>query len=141
MKTYRSTHMIRFEDLNHHANLYAGRGIEWMIEASFIAAALAHGDREGLLYKNTHQFDFRKSVQPGEIVTFASTVVRAGKKSITMHVYLVDEATGERKAEGYTTFVTVNPENNKPLVHKIILDDVEDREELKWRETANFFFK
>ena len=39
MKTYRASHMIKMDDLNHHKNLYAGRGIEWMVEASFIAAA------------------------------------------------------------------------------------------------------
>lgn len=141
MKSYRATHMVRLEDLNHHRNLYAGRAIEWMVESSFIAATLTYGNGEGLLYKNTHQFDFRKSVQPGEIICFVSTVVRAGGKSLTMHVDLIEEATGQCKAEGYTTFVTVDPENNMPIEHGMTLDDTDDEDEMKWRKTAEGFFR
>ena len=69
MKTYRASHMIKMDDLNHHKNLYAGRGIEWMVEASFIAAAAETGDRHGLLFRNCHKFEFNKSVEPGEIMS------------------------------------------------------------------------
>lgn len=141
MKTYKATHMVKMEDLNHHRNLYAGRGIEWMVEASFITAALEHGDGHGLLYKNTHQFSFEKSVEPGEIISFCGTMVRAGKKSITMRVGLVSEGTGELKAEGYTTFVTVKPHTHETMEHGIVLDKTEDINELAWREKANSFFK
>ena len=71
--------MIRMEHLNHHANLYAGRGIEWMVESAFMAACLTHGDKNGLLYKNMRRFDFSRSVEPGDIVRYESTVVRAGQ--------------------------------------------------------------
>ena len=80
--------MIRMEHLNHHANLYAGRGIEWMVESAFMAACLTHGDKNGLLYKNMHRFDFSRSVEPGDIVRYESTVVRAGRTSLTVHVDL-----------------------------------------------------
>ncbi|MEG0156681.1 MAG: hotdog domain-containing protein [Anaerovoracaceae bacterium] len=133
--------MVRFEDLNHHKNLYAGRGIEWMIESAFISAALAYGDGEGILYKNTHQFEFNKSIAPGEIITFESSVVRAGTKSLTMYVSLTNEYTGERCAEGYATFVTVDPKNNRPVEHGISLGKTDDEEEHKRREVAASFFK
>ncbi|MEA4922522.1 MAG: hotdog domain-containing protein [Eubacteriaceae bacterium] len=141
MKTYKSTHMVRYEDLNHHKNLYAGRAIEWMIESSFISASLAYGDGEGLLYKNTHKFDFTRSVLPGEIISFASTVVRAGTTSLTMHVHLIDETTGEKKAEAFTTFVTVEPGTNRSVKHGMVLDETDDEEEIKWRKEAGGFFK
>ena len=35
--------MIRMEHLNHHGNLYAGQGIEWMIENSFIVVNCEYG--------------------------------------------------------------------------------------------------
>ena len=54
------------EHLNHHGNLYAGQGIEWMIETSFIVVCTEYGDPQGLLYKNTHKFDFYKSIDPGD---------------------------------------------------------------------------
>lgn len=140
MKRYKSIHMVRMEDLNHHENLYAGRGIEWMMESSFIAACLEHGDKHGLLYKNTHQFNFMKSVEPGDIVSYESVVVRTGSTSLTMHVQLMNEMTGELHAEGYTTFVTIKPGTKTPLKHGIVLDDTDDSQELKWRETAAGFF-
>ena len=133
--------MVKMEDLNHHTNLYAGRAIEWMIEASFIAVSLEYGDGHGLLYKNTHQFSFDKSVEPGEIISFRSTVVRTGKKSMTIRVGLISEKTGELKAEGYTTFVTVQPHSNQSVAHGLTLDETEDADELSWRAKADSFFK
>ena len=91
--------MIRMEHLNHHANLYAGRGIEWMVESAFMAACLTHGDKNGLLYKNMHRFDFSRSVEPGDIVRYESTVVRAGRTRLPVHVDLKNEQTGDLYAE------------------------------------------
>ena len=131
--------MIKAEDLNHHENLYAGRAIEWMMEASFIAAVGEHKNKNRLLYKNTHQFDFFSPVEPGEIISYLSTVVRAGNTSFTIHIDLKSEDTGTIKAEGYTTFVTID-ENNKPMKHEIVLDDTDSQEEIKWRSSAEGFF-
>lgn len=140
MKTYTATHMVKMEDLNHHGNLYAGRAIEWMVEASFIAVSLEHGDGHGLLYKNTHQFSFDKSVEPGEIISYRSTVVRTGNKSLTIRVGMYSEKTGEQKAEGFTTFVSVHPQTKESVPHGLILDNTEDGDELSWRAKANAFF-
>jgi len=131
--------MIRPEDLNHHHNLYAGRAIEWMVESSFVAVTLTYGDGDGIRYKNTHKFDFKKSVLPGEIIGFYATVTRTGGSSLTIHVDMKDEKTGEVRAVGCTTFVTVN-DAGRPLRHGIKLDDTEDQEELKWRKEAESFF-
>jgi len=139
MKTHEAAHMVRYEDLNHHANLYAGRAIEWMVESSFVAITLAYGDGEGLRYKNTHKFDFMKSVYPGDIISFASTVVRFGRTSATIHVDLIDDASGEVRAEGYTTFVTVD-KDGRSMAHGMELDETDDPQELKWRKEANSFF-
>ena len=124
--------MIKMDDLNHHKNLYAGRGIEWMVEASFIAAAAETGDRHGLLFK--------KSVEPGEIISYCSTLVRCGRTSITIHVDLISEETGEIKATGYTTFVTVVANTHDKRVHGIVLDETDNKEELEWRAEADSFF-
>ena len=132
--------MVRMEALNHHRNLYAGRGTEWMIEASFITACLEHGDKNGLLYKNTHKFDFFKSVEPGDIVSYEGVVVRAGRTSLTIHVYLKNEQTGELHAEGYTTFVTVKSGTKEPAAHGITLDETSDEQELSWRAEAKRLF-
>lgn len=140
MKKYKSIHMVRMEDLNHHENLYAGRGIEWMIESSFIAACLEHGEKQGILYKNTHQFNFVRSVEPGDIISYESIVVRTGRTSLTMYVCMKNEYTGELHAEGYTTFVTVRPGTKTPLEHGIQLDETDEPCELEWRKRAASFF-
>ena len=140
MKTYNATHMIRYEDLNHHANLYAGRASEWMIEASFAAVTIVFGNGDGLRYKNTHKFDFRKSVYPGDIITFAAKVVRMGKTSITVHVELIDEKTEESKAESFVTYVTVDNEG-RPVRHELSLDETHDQKEKEWRKEAESFFR
>lgn len=140
MKRYKSLHMVRPEHLNHHFNLYAGQGIEWMTESAFIAACLEYGNKDGLLYKNTHRFDFIKSVEPGDVISYESMVVRAGKTSLTIHIALKNEHTGQLHAEGYVTFVTVDPDTKESVAHGIVLDDTDDREELKWREEADSFF-
>lgn len=140
MKRYKSSHMIRPEHLNHHSNLYAGQGIEWMVETSFIVVNCEYGDPQGLLYKNTHKFDFYHSVNPGDIVTYKGLIVRTGRTSLTIRVGLYDEKTGVLNAEGFTTFVTVNPETNRPVAHGITLDEPADEEEKKWREEADGFF-
>lgn len=141
MKTYKATHMIKYEDLNHHESLYAGRAIEWMIEASFIAAGVAHGKIDGLVYKNTHKFDFIKPVIAGEIITYESTVVRVGSKSLTMRVGVYEEGSHEQRAEGYTTFVCVDEETGKSCPCDVVIDETDDAEELAWREEAAGFFK
>ena len=140
MKRYRSSHMVRMEHLNHHGNLYAGQGIEWMIETSFIVVCTEYGDPQGLLYKNTHKFDFYKTVNPGDIITYEGVIVRAGRTSLTLRVGLYNEKTGDLHAEGFTTFVSVD-ENNHAVPHGMVLDEPADEEERRWREEAESFFR
>ena len=141
MKRYKASRMIRMEHLNHHGNLYAGQAIEWMVETSFIVVNCEYGDPQGLLYKNTHKFDFYKSVNPGDIVYYEGLIVRTGRTSLTIRVGLYNEKTGELMAEGFTTFVSVDPETNKPVGHGIVLDEPTSDEEVQWRKEAESFFR
>lgn len=141
MKRYKSSHMVRMEHLNHHGNLYAGQAIEWMVETSFIVVNCEYGDPQGLLYKNTHKFDFYHSIDPGNIVYYEGVIVRTGRTSLTIRVGLYDEKTGILNAEGFTTFVSVDPKTNRPVGHGLVLDEPADEEESKWREEAEGFFK
>lgn len=140
MKRYKASHMIRAEHLNHHGNLYAGQAIEWMIEMSFITVNCEYGNPQGLLYKNTHKFDFYKSVNPGDIVYYEGVIVRAGRTSLTVRVGLYNELTDELMAEGFTTFVTVDTKTSRPVSHGITLDVPADEGEKAWRMEAGSFF-
>ncbi|QAT43133.1 acyl-CoA thioesterase [Aminipila luticellarii] len=141
MKTYKAMHMVKMEDLNPHQTLYAGRAIEWMVEASFTAAALEYGDGSGVVYKNTHQFNFEKPVELGEIIGYYSTVVRAGRTSLTVRTALLSEETQELRAEGYVTFVTVKPHTHEKTEHNVQLDETRETFELAWRAKAELFFR
>ena len=44
-------------------------------------------------------------------------------------------------AEGYTTFVSVDPEKGTPVSHGLTLDEPSGEEEIKWREEADSFFR
>lgn len=80
-----------------------------------------------------------KSVEPGDIISYESVIVRTGRTSLTIHVYLKNEQTGEVHAEGYTTFVTVKSGTKEPAAHGICLDETQDLAELKWRQEAEGF--
>ena len=71
---------------------------------------------------------------------YESTVVRAGRTSLTVHVDLKNEQTGDLYAEGYATFVTIDPETKAPKPHGIALDETDDEEEMSWRKEADAFF-
>lgn len=139
MKRYRTTHLIRSEHLNHHGNLYAGRGIEWMIECGFITASTEFGSNH-ILYKDTHKFNFSKPVQPGSIMYYEGTVVRAGRSSLTIRVGMYNQATGEQHAEGIATFIAVDEPSLVPIAHGVVLDETDDAEELEWRKQAETYF-
>lgn len=141
MKRYRAGHMIRPEHLNHHHNLYAGQAIEWMVEASFMAAELTDGVKDGILFRNCHKFEFNKPVLPGEIISYEAMIVRAGTSSITVHVDMISEDTGEIKAQGITTFVTTEPGTTSRRAHNIVLDRTEDVQELEYRKEAEELFR
>lgn len=141
MKKYRAGHMVRPEHLNHHHNLYAGQAIEWMVEASFMAAELADGVKDGILFKNCHKFEFNKSVYAGEIISYEAVIVRAGRSSLTVHVDMISEETGEIKAQGITTFVTTQPDSTVTRAHGIVLDETDDERELEYRREAEGLFR
>ncbi len=102
-------HLVKGEDLNHHGTLYAGRGVEWMVEAGFIAASLAVGD-EHVVCMRINSLLFRKSVRKGQMVTYESGVVYAGRTSLTVYVKVHNSRTGEFIVDGFFTYVRVNAE-------------------------------
>lgn len=140
MKTYTASHMIKMEDLNHHRSLYAGRAIEWMVEAAYMAAAVETGNKEGVLFKNCHKFDFMKSAWPGQVISFRSTIVRCGRSSLTIRVGMYNEENSELLAEGFVTIVMTNAETGEIIAHGIRLDETAGLLEFQWRREADSYF-
>ncbi len=121
MKVYNTIHMIRMEDLNHHKVLYAGRAADWVIESAFVAAVAARGDSKGILFLRMDNFEFLKSILPGDIINFEAKVVSVGKTSLTIHVVGVSEMGDTEHLKADVKFVSVDSTTKKAVPHGIII--------------------
>jgi acyl-CoA hydrolase len=97
--------LVKNEDLNHHGTLYAGRSAEWFVEAGFIAAA-GLTRPEDIVCLKIHGMTFKRPVKGGDVVTFESRIILAGKSSLHAHVRMA--AKGEPVMDGFITFVHVD---------------------------------
>jgi|SRR5208282_4375675 acyl-CoA hydrolase len=105
--TYITNRLVKNEDLNHHRTLYAGRSAEWFVEAGFIAAA-GLTRPEDIVCLKIHGMTFLRPVKGGDVITFESRIILAGRSSLHAHVLM--RAKGEFVMEGFITFVHVDRE-------------------------------
>ena len=119
-----SNHLVKSEDLNHHGTLYAGRIAEWFVEAGFIAAAKIKKP-ESIVCLKIHGMTFSRPVKCGEIVTFTSKIIYAGRTSL---IAFVDVSTKEGQiVKGFVTFIHVD-EDSKPVPHGITIEPSTDED-------------
>ncbi len=100
-------HLVKTEDLNHHGTLYAGRASEWFVEAGFIAAA-QHLRPEMVYCRNVHGMTFQHPVHLGEIASFTSKAVLAGRTSLVC--FIVMKVQDAEIVRGFITFINVDAE-------------------------------
>ena len=65
-KMISTRHLVKGEDLNHHGTLYAGRGVEWMVEAGFMTASAAT-ESEDIVCMRINSLLFSKPVPVAEL--------------------------------------------------------------------------
>jgi acyl-CoA hydrolase len=109
--------LVKNEDLNHHGTLYAGRSAEWFVEAGFIAAA-GLTRPEDIVCLKIHGMTFIRPVRGGDVVTFESRIILAGRSSL--HAYVSMQAKGELVMDGFITFVHVDREG-RACTHGIVI--------------------
>ena len=117
-------HLIKSEDLNHHGTLYAGRASEWFVEAGFIAAA--QWLRPDMVYcRNVHGMTFQRPAHLGEIASFTSKAVLAGRTSLVCFIEM--KINGVEIVRGFITFLNVDAEG-RPQPHglSLVADTPED---------------
>jgi acyl-CoA hydrolase len=119
-----SNHLVKSEDLNHHKTLYAGRSAEWFVEAGFIAAARLKSP-DSIVCLKIHGMTFSRPVHCGEIATYTSKIIYAGKTSMVAFVEMC--ARDELVVSGFITFIHVD-ENSKPQPHGIVIEPVTDED-------------
>jgi acyl-CoA hydrolase len=129
--TNTSNHLVKSEDLNHHGTLYAGRSAEWFVEAGFIAAARLKSP-ESIVCLKIHGMTFTRPVRCGEIATYNSKIIYAGRTSLVAFVEMF--AKEQLVVDGFITFIHVD-ENSNPLEHGIKIDPVTE-EDKKLQEVA-----
>lgn len=111
METHR---LVITEDLNQYGQLFGGRLLSWVDEASFIAATLDFPDSQFVTI-GMDKVEFRFGVTNGTIINISSTWLKQGKTSVT---YKVNVSRG-RPEEGdiifttNVTFVSVDEKGNK----------------------------
>ena len=129
-QVYTTNRLVKGEDLNHHGTLYAGRTAEWFVESGFVAAATLTNP-ENIVCLQIHSMQFTRPVHKGEIASFQSQIVYAGKTSLIAHIHM-SSSSGDI-LEGFISFVHVN-EKGTPLPHGIsITAETEKEIELQQR--------
>lgn len=125
--TYR---FVKSEDLNHHGTLFAGRAAEWFVETGLMTTSF-YVPAENIVMVNINQMSFYKPIHLGELIKCSGVVAYAGRTSFI--VYLKFEVDGEKRVEGFISYVNVD-EDGKSMPHNIKLDlDNEEVKELNER--------
>lgn len=125
-ESIQTSRLVKNEDLNHHGTLFAGRTAEWFVESGFIAAASLL-DPKKLLCLKIHGMHFTKSVYSGQILTFSSKIIYAGRSSLVSFIRVNTENNNDPVVMGFITFIHVD-ENSNPSPHnfEIIPESDED---------------
>ena len=135
MEPIRIPRLIKPEDMNHHGSLYAGRLVEWFIEATYICAARSADLPGTMVCLKIHDLVYKMPFRGGDILTLEARAARAGKSSLTIYGKAFSGDGGRTRAEGYVTFVCVD-ERNRPVAHGLSLPPARDAEDKAVRKRA-----
>ena len=122
-----SQRLIKLADLNHHQTFFAGRCSEYFLESSYFAVA-QYVDTKDTVLLVLHGIDFKFPIFAGDIVTFESKVVAAGKSTITVYTKMYRSREPENTAaDGFATFAYLD-ENHHSRPHGIVITPVTEEE-------------
>lgn len=136
MRTYQVAHLVKIGDLNHHGTLFAGRSAEWMVEASFVAAASEHGHPDEIVCVHINAITYRHPIDRGEILTIESRIVNLSTTSMVVHAEAHSGISGLSFLESFMTFVCIDSETRLKKPHQILLDEPVDEREKELRAKA-----
>ncbi len=81
-----TTHLVKGEDLNHHNTLYAGRCVEWCVQAAYIAAESCFDDATPVVFMSIRGLSMRSPARLGELVRFCGSVDYVGTSTIGIRI-------------------------------------------------------
>ena len=115
METHR---LVITEDLNQYGNLFGGRLLSWVDEASFIAATMEFPQCKFVTI-GMDRVEFRHAVYNGAIIIIRSTRVKIGRTSVQYLVQVFKNQSDPDHVifETRVSFVNVDQEgNNKEIL-------------------------
>ena len=114
METHR---LVITEDLNQYGNLFGGRLLSWVDEASFIAATMEFPQCKFVTI-GMDKVEFRHGVHNGAIIIIRSNRVSIGKTSVKYLVQVFKNHSDPDHVifETTVTFVNVDDEGNKKTI-------------------------
>ena len=122
-----SQRLIKLGDLNHHKTFFAGRCSEWFLESSYYAIN-QYVDTEFAVCLKLHGMDFRFPIHAGDIITYESKVIAAGRSTLSVYTKVYRSREPEKIAcDGFVTFAYVD-ENTHSRPHGIIITPETDEE-------------
>lgn len=124
IKSYRTYHLVKGEDLNHHGTLFAGRSAEWFVEAGFVAAADLVRP-EHVVCLQIHGMQFKRPIKLGEVIAFESKIILAGRTSLVANIRVVINE--EVIVDGYITFINVD-KAGKAQPHGLVIEPANEAE-------------
>lgn len=136
VRIFNSTHLVKSEDLNHHGTLYAGRSVDWMVEAAFNCAAQEHGIPDELVCIKIEEMIYKQPVEAGDIFIINSVVARASGSSILVHVDACTQMSRTSCVEGFITFVSWDAKTRTSKPHRLKMDEPADAREAEIRARA-----
>jgi acyl-CoA hydrolase len=129
-KTYKTYHLVKSEDLNHHGTLYAGRTAEWFVESGFVSAA-SLTKPENIVCLKIHGMLFSKPVRKGDLISFESGIVYAGTASLI--AYINSKVNDGTVVEGFITFIHVDLEG-KTIPHGVMVTPTTEEEKILYEK-------
>ena len=132
-KYYKSYHLVKSEDLNHHGTLYAGRTAEWFVESGFVSAA-SLTKPENIVCLKIHGMLFSKPVRKGDLISFESSIVYAGTASLIAHI--ASRVNDETVVEGFITFIHVDLDG-RTVPHGVTLTPTTDEEKALYEKAKS----
>lgn len=103
-----TTHLVKYEDLNHHGTLFAGRASAWLVEESFIAAAKLVGKPESVVCAQVTHISFKQPINRGDLLTIKAEIGNIGTKSITIFTQAYTQEDQPAVISCEAIFVTVD---------------------------------
>ena len=137
-----STMLVRPEHLNHHGYLFGGRLLEWLDEQAYIAAISKLKPEANLVTVAIDRVEFKYPVVQGSILIFRSTLIHAGKTSLTVftQVYRRRFPADDEIFRAYVSFVCLDesghPRAIAPLLAQPFAKELlpDDEARFRWAE-------